>query len=237
MIWLDSIWRGKWRNKKISECRRIIFSRSPARPGADVAPAPRADARSDAATSARTCARRTRAATAFPGARRCHRRTYRRRWHDRRFHLWHRIWRLHRRHSERFRLWHHRRIRSHAHELQVLFPGARTIHSAAPTASGPWTAAAEHRVMSEIRRCDDGRQDEKKDHCVYEQRRNDPFPLFFLLLTLLEGWIKRSYFTSFGVAAITLTPEPRATSIAAITSEYFTAGSPFTKMILSGRGS
>src|SRR5687768_11363833 len=42
---------------------------------------------------------------------------------------------------------------------------------------------------------------------------------------------------SFGVTPITFTPAPRDTSIAQITSEYLTVGCPFTKMILSGRGS
>ena len=36
---------------------------------------------------------------------------------------------------------------------------------------------------------------------------------------------------------MTFTPAPRETSIAQMTSWYFTALSPFTKMILSGRGS
>ena len=40
---------------------------------------------------------------------------------------------------------------------------------------------------------------------------------------------------SFGETPMTLTPAPRATSIAKITSEYLTFGSPFTKMIFSGR--
>jgi len=91
--------------------------------------------------------------------------------------------------------------------------------------------------VTEIRGSDDRRQNKKKDQCVHEQRRNDPFPIPPLLLFLLEGGIARSYFTSFGVIAITLTPAPRAASIALITSEYFTAGSPLTKMILSGRPS
>src|SRR6266852_1671012 len=237
MVWLDSIRRGKRRNKQISERRRIIFSGTATRPGADVAAASGADARSNTATSAWTCARRARIATAFAGVRCRDRRTHRRRWNVRRFHLWRRIWRFHRRYSERFRLRHRCRIRSHAHEFQVLFPGARAVDSAASTARRPRTAPTKHRIMSEIRGSDDGRQNEKKDHCVYEQRRNDPFPLFFLLLPLLEGRVKRSYFTSLGVMPITFTPEPRATSIAQITSEYFTAGSPLTKMILSGRGS
>ena len=42
---------------------------------------------------------------------------------------------------------------------------------------------------------------------------------------------------SFGGTPMTFTPAPRATSIASITSAYFTSGSPFTKMIFSGRGS
>jgi len=41
----------------------------------------------------------------------------------------------------------------------------------------------------------------------------------------------------FGVTPMTLTPAPRAWSMAKITCWYFTVGSPFTNMILSGRGS
>jgi hypothetical protein len=43
------------------------------------------------------------------------------------------------------------------------------------------------------------------------------------------------YVASFGETPMTFTPAPRATSIAKITSEYFTFGSPLTKMIFSGR--
>jgi hypothetical protein len=43
--------------------------------------------------------------------------------------------------------------------------------------------------------------------------------------------------TYFGGTPMTFTPAPRETSIAQMTSWYFTALSPFTKMILSGRGS
>lgn len=42
---------------------------------------------------------------------------------------------------------------------------------------------------------------------------------------------------SFGGMPMIFTPEPRATSIAKMTSAYFTSGEPFTKMIFSGRGS
>jgi hypothetical protein len=42
---------------------------------------------------------------------------------------------------------------------------------------------------------------------------------------------------SFGDTPMTFTPAPRATSIAKITSAYLTFGSPFTKMIFSGRPS
>ena len=42
---------------------------------------------------------------------------------------------------------------------------------------------------------------------------------------------------SFGGTPMTFTPDPRATSIAQITSWYLTVGHPLTKMILSGRGS
>ena len=42
---------------------------------------------------------------------------------------------------------------------------------------------------------------------------------------------------SLGGTPMTFTPAPRATSIASIMSAYFTPGTPFTKMIFSGRGS
>jgi len=119
----------------------------------------------------------------------------------------------------------------------MLLARSGTTRSTATTAGRTRPAAADRRFVREIGRANDRRQDEKKDHRVHEQRRNDPFPISFLFLPRFEGWVARDYFTSFGVAAMTLTPEPRATSIAAITSWYLTLGSPFTKMILSGRGS
>lgn len=42
---------------------------------------------------------------------------------------------------------------------------------------------------------------------------------------------------SFGGTPMTFTPDPRDTSIACTTRSYFTFGSPFTKMIFSGRPS
>jgi len=124
-----------------------------------------------------------------------------------------------------------------SHELDVLFARTGSVAAASAAAGGPGTTPAENVGPGKIIRSDDRTDNEKKDQCVHQQRRNDPFPPFFFLSPLLERHIPRDYFTSFGVAAITLTPAPRAMSIAAITSEYLTAGSPLTKMILSGRGS
>lgn len=42
---------------------------------------------------------------------------------------------------------------------------------------------------------------------------------------------------SFGGMPMTFTPDPRATSIASMMSEYFARGEPFTKITFSGRGS
>lgn len=42
---------------------------------------------------------------------------------------------------------------------------------------------------------------------------------------------------SFGGTPMTFTPDPLAMSIASMTCWNFTVGSPFTKMIFSGRGS
>ena len=51
----------------------------------------------------------------------------------------------------------------------------------------------------------------------------------------------RRYFpepgVSFGGTPMTFTPAPREASIACTTCPYFDFGSPFTKMIFSGRGS
>jgi hypothetical protein len=119
----------------------------------------------------------------------------------------------------------------------MLDPGARPIRPATAATGGSRTSSPQHIGPREIRGAYNGGNDKKEDQSVHEQRRNDPLPSFFLLLTRFESRVARDYFTSFGVVAITLTPAPRATSIAIITSEYFTVGSPFTKMILSGRGS
>ncbi len=114
---------------------------------------------------------------------------------------------------------------------------ARTIDAAATASGGSRTAATSYIRTGEIRRPDDRRKNKKKDQCVHKKRRNDPFPSIFLSALFRERRIARIYFTSFGVMAITFTPDPRATSIALITSEYLTAGSPLMKMILSGLGS
>ena len=100
----------------------------------------------------------------------------------------------------------------------MLFARPRSVRAA--TASTGWarTSAADDVGANEIRRPDDRCQNEKKDHRVQEKRRGDPFPIFFFRLPLLESRIARNYFTSLGVVAITFTPAPRATSIAAITS-------------------
>src|SRR2546422_598125 len=140
-------------------------------------------------------------------------------------------------HCLRRRLRHRRRIRFDAHELDALFTRAESVSATTTTTRWPQSSSTDYVRAGEISRSDDRTDNEKKDQCVQQQRRNDPFPLFFLFLARLEGWVARDYFTSFGGTPITLTPAPRDTSIAQITSEYFTAGSPLTKIIFSGRGS
>jgi len=235
MVRLDSVRRGKRRNEKISKRGRIILTGTTARAGADAASAAGSLARSHSSTRAWPRTRGARLASAALRSTRRDRRWRRRRRNHRRFHLRLGIRWFDRRNRERFRLRHHGRIRSHAHELKMLLARASAARPTAATARRSRSAAAHRRIMREIRRSDDWSQDKKKDQCVHEQRRNDPSPILFLLELLPESRITRSYFTSFGVEAITLTPAPRAASIAAITSEYFTVGSPLTKMILSGR--
>jgi hypothetical protein len=148
-----------------------------------------------------------------------------------------RLWRLHWWNGCGRHFGHHRWIGFYPHELEVLFARTRSVRATPASTCGARAPTTDYVGTNEIRRPDDRRQNEKKDHRVQQKRRGDPFPIFFFCLALLESRVARSYFTSFGVVAITFTPAPRATSIAAITSWYFTVGSPLTKMILSGLGS
>ena len=91
--------------------------------------------------------------------------------------MWLRIGWLNRRDRQRFRLRHRRRIGFDADELDALRAGARTVDAPSPATGRPLSTAAENRIVSEIRGADYGGEDKKKDHCVHQQRRNDPFPI------------------------------------------------------------
>src|SRR5205823_14999368 len=131
-----------------------------------------------------------------------------------------------------------RRTGTDARALAALFARAPAAGAGATAACRAGSTATDDIGASEIGGSDDWTQNETKDHCVHEQRRYDPFPIpIFPPRHFKPRNPARSYFTSFGVAPITLTPAPRAASIALITSEYFTVGSPLMNMILSGRGS
>jgi hypothetical protein len=62
----------------------------------------------------------------------------------------------------------------------MLFARPRAVAAAAASTRWSGSAAAQDRIVREIRGCDDWRENEKKDQCVHEQRRNDPFPALLL---------------------------------------------------------
>src|SRR5205814_9096320 len=120
----------------------------------------------------------------------------------------------------------------------ALFPRAHPDHAAPAGACRSGPATTDDIRARGICGSDGRPHDEKKDHRVHKQRRDDPFPISILPPRHLQPRkLSLFYFSSFGVVAMIFTPAPRATSIAEITSEYLTAGSPLTKMIFSGRGS
>jgi hypothetical protein len=63
----------------------------------------------------------------------------------------------------------------------MLFAGARPVDTAATSARRSRPAAADDVRSGEVGRPDDRCDNEKKDQCVHEKRRNDPFPSLFLL--------------------------------------------------------
>src|SRR3954465_7864442 len=238
MVRLDLVRRRQRWNEEITKRRRIILAGAAPSSRPHAAAPSRADTRPDAPSRARASARRARVAAPFAGVRRngiYGRRRWRRR--HRRLDLRLRLLGLYRRYRQRFGFGHHSGIGLPLHELDPILVRSGAVRASATAAGRPRAPAANRRLVGEVRRADDRRQNEKKDQCVHEQRRNDPFPSFFLLALLSERRITRSYFTSLGVVAMILTPAPRATSMAEIPSEYFTVGSPLMKMILSGRGS
>ena len=237
VIRLDSVRCGKRRNEKIPQRRRIILARATSGPWPDAAAPPRSHTRSDPAAGARSRSRSPRRARPCASRRseqwiRCRGQGGRdgRLWwllHLGRLHRWNR-----RRHFRSCR-----RTGPHSDELQPILARGRRGRAATSAARGAGPSSAYGRLVPEVGD-DNGRNDEKKDHRVDENRRGDPFPPLFLPERQPDRRaITSSYFTSLGGTPITLTPAPRATSIAWITSEYLTFSSPLTKMTFSGRGS
>jgi hypothetical protein len=93
-----------------------------------------------------------------------------------------RLWlgRLHRWNRSRCQPGHHRRIGFYSHELEMLLPGSGAVCPTATASRRSGSSAADDVSPAEIRRADDRRQNEKKDHRVHQKRRGDPFPPLFL---------------------------------------------------------
>ena len=178
MIRLDPIRCGQGWDEQISEGWRIILPGASARSRADTATAACPDTRSNSASAAGPGTRCPGVTGSFPGGRRRQRRRgYGRRRDDGRLNLWLRVRWLDRRDCKRLRFRHRRRIGPDADELHSLCAGAGAVSSASPTAGRPLATTAEYWIVGEIRRSDHGGKNEKKDHCVHQQRRNDPFPI------------------------------------------------------------
>lgn len=160
-----------------------------------------------------------------------------------RLHLWRRSWLWRRDHRSWRRSDDGSGIRRGCSQLDILQSLAGSeVGTAGASASAPsWSraTATDSRLSFKIVLrywIDDQQQDEGMSKkrgsgtlppplslARYTDRR--PIPSLYV-----DGW-------SFGDTPITFTPAPRATSIAKITSEYLTFGSPFTKMTFSGRPS
>jgi hypothetical protein len=110
----------------------------------------------------------------------------------------------------------------------------------APAASRRTRTAATNRRRTLEIILRDRNENQENDERMHKERGGDTLPPPLSLAWYANRWpIGLSYWAgvSFGETPMTLTPAPRATSIAKITSEYLALGSPFTKMIFSGRGS
>jgi hypothetical protein len=118
--------------------------------------------------------------------------------------------------------------------------GASRASSATPCGTRSAATLSRLRLKSVLGR---GKKNQKKNERMRKKRGGEflPPPLSLYWnpdrrpVTLF--YVAGAAGVSFGDIPMTFTPAPRATSIAKITSEYFTFGSPFTKMIFSVRPS
>lgn len=116
--------------------------------------------------------------------------------------------------------------------------GASAARASTTTACGTRSPTAQRRLSIEAA-LRGGQQDEEKNQRMCKKRGGDslPPPLSLAWYSYRRPIAPFYAAGSFGDMPMTLTPAPRATSIAKITSEYLTLGSPLTKMIFSGRPS
>jgi hypothetical protein len=225
------------RKKELRRSRRIILAGPAARSRTIPGSRPRTDTRSNSTTTSRTRSRGARVASSSPRTRRCRRHGLR---------CWSsRLHRQRRRHNRR-RLRRDNRLGSHnfgrgvsrwSLQLHELKPIAARPASAATRRTGATSASCGCSLVVSLR---DGNENQQNDECMHKKRGGDTLPPPLSLARYADRWpIGLSYWAgvSFGETPMTFTPAPRATSIAKITSEYFALGSPFTKMIFSGRGS
>ena len=119
------------------------------------------------------------------------------------------------------------------YELKSLAPA---VASSTTAARGTRTSGPFSMLCLEITRRN-RIQHREDDYGMDKKRGGDtlPPPLSLARNTDRRPILIGRYDPSLGDMPITLTPAPRDTSIAKITSSYFTFGSPLTKMIFSGR--
>lgn len=124
--------------------------------------------------------------------------------------------------------------------LQSLARSEITVARAAASATrGSSSTSTNSGLGFEIISCC-GIDDQQQNERMSKKRGSGALPPPLSLARYADRRPIRSLYVdgcSFGDTPITFTPAPRATSIAKITSEYLTFGSPFTKMTFSGRPS
>ena len=247
MVTLEGLRSGKRRKEKLRRSRRVVRSRSTTGSGSDTAARPRPYAGTDTASGSRSGASWSRTASPRAGTLNSGAGSWRR-WCNRlkeRFWIRHRCW-FWRRNNGRWRRSNDRRsIGRRCAKLYVLKSLTRrsipAAGAAAATSGGTGSAPADCGLTLEIvlrRRIEHKNQNEH----MRKERGSGSFPPPLSLARYSYRRPIPSFYVdgdgdSFGDTPMTFTPAPRATSIAKITSEYLTFGSPFTKMIFSGRPS
>ena len=245
MVALQRCGRRKWWKEKLCRSWRVIRPRPSSCSRTDTTSCPRPHAGAYPSSGSwtgtsrpRTSSPRARTLDSGPGSRccRCHR-LKKRFWIRHRCRLWRRN------DGRRRRSYDCSSIGRRGAKLDVLKSLTRgsipAAGAAASTSRGTGSAATDGgRTLEIVLR--GGIKNENQNERMRKERGGGSFPPPLSLARYSYRRPIPSVYVdgdSFGDTPMTFTPAPRAASIAKITSEYLTFGSPFTKMIFSGRPS